>query len=120
MLTPHSRGSAAAHPEPSASTPRRHRGGLSMGGCFVTSSEQRIVVCVYVVTTFMVALSVSNLGVIVGLVGASAGMMISFIVPCACFVVLTIGWTPIRCMALFTLVLGMVLLPICVGVELTS
>ena len=65
-------------------------------------------------------LSVRNLGTIVGLVGASAGMMISFIVPCACYVVLSFGWTPTRVASLFTLVLGVLLLPVCVGVELMS
>lgn len=120
MLTPHSRGSAAAHPEPAAPTPGTHRGGLSVGGCFVTSSEQRAVVGLYIASTFVVALSVRNLGTIVGLVGASAGMMISFIVPCACYVVLSFGWTPTRVASLFTLVLGVLLLPVCVGVELMS
>lgn len=138
FLTPHSRGSAAAHPEPTSAlrtpsrtglgrstgrTPRTpgtlRRGGLSSHGCFVAAAEQRAVAGLFICGTLTVALSVSNLGVIVGLVGASAGIMISFIVPCACFVSLAIGWDASRCAALLTLILGMVLLPVCVGVELT-
>lgn len=86
---------------------------------FISTRGELVIACTFVLATTAVALSVSDLGVVLGLVGASCGMLISFTVPCACYVVLSSGrggW--IRPLAMAILAASVVLLPLCVAVEL--
>ena len=66
----------------------------------------------------MVALCVSDLGVVLEFVGASAGVLITFVIPSACYFCLAPSWTFARATALLTLVLGLILLPVSVTIEL--
>ena len=91
--------------------------------CFVDAPEQQAVALAYVAFTTAIALGVSDLGIILGLVGASGGMLISFIAPCLCFVRLSGGfrsgsWSWMRAGTLVILLVSVVLLPVCVTLEL--
>ena len=58
-----------------------------------------------------------EIGVVLGLVGASSGMLICFVIPCACFVSLESRWSAARVGALLTLVLSLALLPFAVAIQ---
>ena len=89
-------------------------------GFFIADREQRTVAALYIGVSMIIALCVSDLGVILGLVGASTGMVISFITPAACYVMLTRGRGALRAAALATLVLSLVLLPLCVAMQFVA
>ena len=67
--------------------------------------------------TALVALSVSDLGVVLEFVGGSAGVVISFVVPSFSYLFLSTRWTGLRIAALITLVFGLLLLPLSIAVE---
>ena len=84
---------------------------------FVDAPIEIAVAALFLLLTTSIALGVRDLGVIVGLVGASAGNLISFIVPAGSYFFLMPHekWSAKRVGALVTLVAGIVLLPTCVA-----
>ena len=85
---------------------------------FVSERGQLGVTALWVVGTTLVALLVSDLGSVLGLVGASAGMLTAFIVPAGCYVRLAPHWNGTRCAAVVLLVASIALTPLVVAVEL--
>ena len=88
-----------------------------MPSCFISQRDQLLVAFCYLSLSTIIALVVSDLGVVLGFVGASCGMVLTFIVPCACYVSLATGWSFLRIAALLTLILSIVLLPMCVAMQ---
>ena len=110
-----SRGRISVHPNRDKNAER----GLvrNWRSCFLSARDELIVAAIYVSTTAIVALCVSDLGVVLEFMGASAGVLITFVIPSACYVFLAPSWTCARVTALFTLVLGLILLPVSVAIE---
>ena len=74
-----------------------------------------VVTTALVGATVGVALAVTSLGVVLTVLGALCSMSIQFILPGGCYVLLfkERGWAPKRTMALFQLILGLILVPLC-------
>ena len=93
---------------------------LERSGVFVATRDQLAVVSLVLGVTTVIALSVSDLGVVLGFVGASGGVLISFGVPSACFLKLApTATTPtaMRVAALGVLLMSIVLLPLAVAIQ---
>ena len=92
-------------------------GSRATSSLFVSSREQLSVSALFIAITLSVALSVKDLGVVLGLVGASAGVVISFVIPGLCYVALAPQWDRARVGALATLLLALILLPVAVTLQ---
>ena len=129
-------GRGAANGGGDGGSAHRHSGSSSSGGaedgrrppsglarvcrvpsCFITSRDELLVAMGFLGLTGTVALSVSDLGAVLEFVGASAGVVIAFVVPSACYASLAPHWGVARGVALLTLVFGLVLLPLAIAVE---
>ena len=109
-----------APPEEFESSSGRATGDRERPSRFVKAREERGVVSFFLVATISVALAVSDLGLVLGLVGASGGVVISFIVPSACFVRLAPPGTSaaMRAAAMAMLMFSLVLLPLAIVIQL--
>ena len=113
-------GGGMAPPEEFESSSGRATGDRERPSRFVKAREERGVVSFFLVATISVALAVSDLGLVLGLVGASGGVVISFIVPSACFVRLAPPGTSaaMRAAAMAMLMFSLVLLPLAIVIQL--
>ena len=84
---------------------------------FLSSRDELTVATLFLGISGVVALSVSDLGIILELVGASAGVLISFILPACAYLRLAPHWGVQRFVAALTLGLGLVLLPVSIAME---
>eukprot|EP00966_Prymnesium_polylepis_P199154 4614784-Prymnesium_polylepis.1 len=79
---------------------------------FLSSRQELGVAAAFLCTTTAVALTVSDLGMVLEFVGGTSGVLISFVVPSGCFLFLSTRWGLARAAALGTFVLGLTLLPL--------
>ena len=85
---------------------------------FVTSLDQRLVASAFILTTTIVALTVSDLGHVLGFVGASSGVLVNLTIPALCYWRIAPKKTAASYASLATLVLSLVFLPLAVVMEL--
>eukprot|EP00979_Chaetoceros_neogracilis_P008613 scaffold1911_cov266-Chaetoceros_neogracile.AAC.2 len=69
------------------------------------------ITCVFLVLSFAVAMMVSDLGIILGVVGATGSTMVSYILPGAIYIKLHPEPHPLRSLACFQLTLGIIIVP---------
>ena len=119
-------GAAAVNPRPASGVAPKTSRSLSTRGpatsTFVSEPSSRVSISIYLLGTTLVALFVTDLGIVVSLAGALAATMVIFIAPGACFWSLhrTEPMTVKRLFAGVLCAVGTVLLPILVLLVLAS
>lgn len=112
------RGGRPTPPEPAAAAGWRLALASRWPRAFISRPSELHVAASWIGGSALVALVVSDLGAVLGLVGASAGMLTAFVVPAACHVLLCPRWTPTRVAALAMLAVAVPLTPLVVAIEL--
>ncbi len=70
------------------------------------------ITCCFLTLSFMIAMTVSDLGVVLGVVGATGSTMVSYILPGAIYIKIHPEPHPLRSLACIQLILGILIVPI--------